>query len=252
MTKQFGLSIILITASIIAIAQSSSLNRPFDPVVIQGSNLPAYSNLLPNQIVGFKYVNNIFIQIPIQVDERAVLDIVTPYGPYAADKGYPPPTGVNALFYTDAGTYTGADINQLFDADDELVFMVKDAGGKFSGTTVPSGVTSGTCTEIILSDPLGGLGYVYLFQNDGSLRQDAGVSYVTYTFQLANNGTYPQNFIFLGARNNENSTVTTNNYSWHFAAEWISDELKIKTGGATNIDILDRHKSFFFGQLRTF
>ncbi|MBD0288051.1 MAG: T9SS type A sorting domain-containing protein, partial [Flavisolibacter sp.] len=176
---------------------------------------------------------------------KALLDIVAPYGPYAKDKGFPPPTGVNEIFYADAGTYTGADPNTLFDADDELVFMAKDAGGKFSGLLYPNSTIINTGLELKIADPLGGVGYVYLFQQDGSLSQDAGVSYVNYNFRLSNGGTYPQNFTFLGARNNENTTVSTSNYEWHFSAEWISDNLKIKTGGATGIDLLDRHKSFF-------
>ena len=47
--------------------------------------------------------------------------------------------------------------------------------------------------------------------------------------------------------NPENSTVSTSRYSAHFSDRWINDELRISAGGATNVDILDRHKSGFAG-----
>ena len=226
-------------------SQSSTLNRTNDPVILKGANLPSFLGLSPSAIVAFRFTTGSWQQIPVQVDEMAWLDIVTPYGPYADDEGYPPPTGVNELFYSDAGTYTGADPDAGFDPDDELVFMAKDAGGQNTAVTNPAGVVSGTCQEVMISDPLGGVGFVYLFQQDGSLQPGAGISYVSYTYQLSNGGTYPVNFTFLNAINNENSLVSTANYSWHFSAEWISDELKIAKGGAPNTDILDRHKNFY-------
>ena len=47
--------------------------------------------------------------------------------------------------------------------------------------------------------------------------------------------------------NPENSSVTTSRYSAHFSDRWINDELRVTAGGATNVDILDRHKSGFAG-----
>lgn len=224
----------------ISFAQTSTLNRPNDPVVLTGAQLTTFAALQPNQIVGFKFVNGTWTQIPIQVDERALLDIVTPYGALAAQAGYPPsPSNPKVTFYTDATTNTGADPTTTFDSDDELVFMAKDAGGQSDGST-PQGVVAGTCQEIMITDPLDGIGYVYLFHNGGSLQQGAGVSYVTYTSNLSSTAGFPVNS---NITNVENTVITTAKYSWKFSAEWVSDEFKLIIGN--NVNLLDRYKNFF-------
>jgi hypothetical protein len=221
-------------------AQVSTLTRSNDPVILSGADLSNFGALNPSAIVGFKFINGAWTQIPIQVDERALLDIVTPYGPLAATSAFPPsPTNPKIYFYTDATTYTGADPITTFDADDELVFMAKDAGGLFAGANYPSGIVSGSCRQITITDPLGGLGYIYLFQNGGSLSQNAGLNYVNYNFNSLGTG-FPAN---ISGTNNENTTASTSKYSWHFSSEWVSDELKIAIGN--NTDILDRYKNFF-------
>jgi hypothetical protein len=230
----------LILANSIAYTQISTLNRPDDPVVLTGNQLSAFSTLQPSQIVGFKFVSGTWTQIPIQVDERALLDIVTPYGPLAAQAGYPPsPSNPKVIFYTDATTHTGADPNPAFDNDDELVFMARDAGGQSDGSS-PAGIVAGTCNEIVINDPLGGIGYIYLFQNDGSLQQDAGLSYVSYNSNLVSTPGFPVN---MNITNVENTVITTPKYSWRFSAEWVSDEFKLLIGNNSNL--LDRYKNFF-------
>ena len=238
--KNFALLASLLILHSLGIAQISTLNRPNDPVVLSGSQLSSFSSLSPGQIVGFKFANNTWTQIPIQVDEKALLDIVTPYGPLAAGEGYPPSSSNPKItFYCDANTYVGADPITTFDSDDELVFMVKDAGEKSNGT-YPLGVVVGSCQQITITDPLGGVGYVYLFQNGGSLQQGAGVSYITYTSNLASTPGFPANKNIV---NLENTSIVTSKYTWHFSAEWVSDEFKIVVGN--NTDLLDRYKSFF-------
>jgi len=194
----------------------------------------------PGQIVGFKFSGGVWSQIPVQVDERALLDIVTPYGPLASGAGYTPSaSNPKILFYCDTSTYVGADPDTTFDSNDELVFMLKDAGGQSDGS-LPIGVVAGTCTEITLTDPLGGTGFVYLFKNAGALQQSAGISYVNYSSNLASTTGFPAN---LNTTNSENTSITTSDYFWHFSAEWVCDQLKIVAG--TNTDILDRYKNFF-------
>ena len=100
-------------------------------------------------------------QIPVQVDERALLDIAAPYGPNGAGIDYPTAaTNPKVLFYCGASTSTGADADAAFDADDELVFLVRDAGGRAIGVASPASTVAGTCHEIALTDPLGSVGYV--------------------------------------------------------------------------------------------
>jgi hypothetical protein len=223
-----------------AFSQTSSLNRPNDPVVLSGAQLSGFSSLQPNQIVGFKFVNGSWTQIPVQIDEVALLDIVIPYGPLASQAGYPPsPSNPKILMYCDPTTFTGNDPNPNFDSDDELVFMAKDAGGQSDGST-PPGVVAGTCREVLITDPLGGSGYVYLFQNGGTLQPSAGVSYVTYTSNLSTTPGFPVN---ADITNTENTLISTSKYSWKFSAEWVSNEFKLLIGNNTNL--LDRYKNFF-------
>ena len=237
-------TLVLLLFTQLAGAQTSTLNRPYDPLVLTGAGLPTFVGLPPASLVGFRLGSSGWQQIPVQVDERASLDIVAPYGPQGAGANYPPAAGnPRLLFYTDASTLVGADPVAAFDADDELVFMVKDAGGRAGNTVVPpAGVVAGSQREIGLTDPLnGGTGYVYLFQSAGTLVPGAGVSYVTYTSNLATTSGFPVNST---ATNAENTRITTPRYSWHFAAEWVNDELEIVVGN--NTDILDRYKNFFY------
>jgi len=221
-------------------SQISTLNRPNDPVVLTGAQLPAFSGMQPSEIVGFKFVNGSWTQIPIQVDEMALLDIVIPYGPLAAQAGYPPSaSNPKILMYCDPSTFTGNDPNPNFDPDDELVFMAKDAGGQSDGST-PAGVVAGSCREILITDPISGVGYVYLFQNAGSLQQGAGLSYVSYTSNLSSTVGFPVN---ADITNVENTLIATSKYSWRFSAEWVSDEFKLAIGN--NVNLLDRYKNFF-------
>lgn len=226
--------------------QSSSLSRDKDPVIIAGASLPDFSTLSPHEIVGFKYVSGNWIQIPVQADERALLDIVTPYGPLAGTgAGYlppgPSPSNPKLYFYCDGATYVGADLPGTFDSDDELCFMAKDAGGRFNGTTYPPGTVNQLCYQVMIKDTmLRDTGYVYLFQTNGALQPNAGVNYVSYTSNLPGSSGFPANN---NMTNTENTTISTVAYAWHFMSEWVSDELKIMAGNGT--DILDRHKAFF-------
>ncbi len=222
----------------------SLAGRTLEPLVFQGSELPQLSGQDPTRIVGFKNVSGKWIQIPIQVDERQLKDIVSPYGALAASAGYPPsPSNPKLMFYSDAGTFTGADSNPIFDADDELVLMLKDMGGVAWGGRKPKGTRAFPRITVAVTDPIDGkTGYVYLFVSDGTLAQNAGVNYVNYTTNLPSTTGFPAN---LSGTNLEDSTVTTAKYGWHFASEWVSDELRITEGGAAGVDILDRYKNFF-------
>lgn len=216
---------------------ASTLNRGSDPVVMLGSDLPTFNGLAVNLVVGFRYDGG-WQQIPIQIDERKVVDFGTVYN----DGTY----GFTTLSYTDPNTYTGPDTNPAFDADDELVFMARNAADRAGpGCGEPAGVVPGTGIEIRITDPIdGGTGYVYLFRTDGSLAPDAGQDYVTYTFNLLA-GPYIPNYKTSKGPNPENSVMVSPYYRTHFSDRWICDELNVYAGGATGIDILDRHKNMF-------
>ncbi len=223
-------------------AQNSTLQRPYDPVILTGNNLPAFMGNLPAGIVGFSYGTAGWKQIPVQVDERVLLDLVRPYGLQGLGQSYPTAaTNPAILFYADSKTKTGPDTNALFDADDELVFMAADAGGQAPANAAqPAGTLTGSLREVSITDPLGGSGFVYLARTDGSLLPAAGKAYVTVTTNLPGTSGFPVNTKTI---NPENTYVQTPRYRWHQSAEWITDELHLPLGNDS--DILDRHKNFF-------
>lgn len=224
--------------------QNKKLNC--DPVVVQGDQIgeSLLIGMPVDEIVGFKYDGN-WQQIPIQIDELDIKDILDPYGPYrsyvAPSAGTPSSRSI--LFYTDENTYTGADTDPNFDLDDELVFMYKDAGVKATETDYPVGVIQQTATELTVTN-LSTEKYIYLFQQDGTLEQDAGVQYVDYDFRLAEDeDEYPDDFDFLNDETEEDSRVVTSVYRWKFKETWRSDALKIYGNNLSEDNLLKRHQT---------
>jgi hypothetical protein len=224
---------------------ASTLDRPADPVVLTGADVPWFTGVGPGGLVAFRYDGG-WQQIPVQVDERAVKDFADIYS-YDDPWGLPSVRGITELVYTDSETFTGPDPDVTLDDDDEIAFMAKDAGGLApTSASEPVGVIPGSGIELTISDPLNPaqVGYVYLFLSDGSLSPDAGQQYVTYNFNLLS-GPYLTTYNTHYGPNPEDSVVTTSYYSHHFSDRWISDELQITVGGASGVDILDRHKNLF-------
>jgi len=108
-----------------------TLDRTEDPVIIEGKDFPERILGLPIENYGlFAYLDGKFSPIPFQIDERKNGDYVFPLGPKADE-----------------------DIDDgKFDADDELVFMVKDSGGYAPQPFWPKGVK--LCAPIEITDPL--------------------------------------------------------------------------------------------------
>lgn len=210
--------------------------RSADPVVTTGAKLPELLGMKPGKIVGFRHTASAgWEQIPIQIDERAVV-------------GFDQIRRISrinfkTLVYTDADTWTGADPNANFDADDELVFMARDTGGP-AGLGDPAGVVPGRRVGLAVEDPISkALRYVYFFESAGQLVPGAGKRLVNYEFKLTS-GNYKSTFDLSG-RNPETSSVTSRRYKLGFSAEWILDRLENHTGSSTGVDILDRHKFQF-------
>ena len=230
-------------------AGGSTLNRPEDPVVLTGADVPSLAGIAPGDVVAFRY-DTAWVQIPVQVDERDVKTFGAVYN-NSLPPVYNAHMAVSALQYTDANTWTGADSNPTLDSNDEIAFMANDAGGPPPSFSQPTGIVSNSGVQVKITDPLAGgqTGYVYLFRQDGSLTPGAGQSYVSYTFSL-NSGAYKTTYT-LGdthtalAGNPENSTIVTPNYTYHFGDRWQEDGITISVGGATNVDILDRHKAMY-------
>jgi hypothetical protein len=211
--------------------------RPADPVVLAGSKLPTLQGAVPHRIVAFRWTGS-WHQEPVQVDQRAQLDLGRAYNQ--------PPAGVTALTYTDPGTFVGGDPDPNLDANDQVAMMSRDSGAKATATRDPAGTVAGSGVEVQVRDPLaaGKVGYLYLFRSKGSLDPSAGRQYVNYSFDL-DSGPYKQTYDTQSGPNPENSTVTTSYYDQHFSDRWIDDQLRVRAGNATRVDILDRHKNLF-------
>jgi hypothetical protein len=228
----------LALAAVALTVTGCTLNRPADPVVLNGAQLPALASVAAGDVVAFRWVNG-WDQVPIQVDERKQVDFSTVYNG-AINPGFA------TTVYADPGTFTGADANANVDSDDEVVFMAKDVGPEApSDATDPSGVVGGSGLEVKVRSALGGTdrdGWIYLFKRSGGLSPGAGESYVSYDFQLLS-GAYKTTYKLADGPNPENTTVSTPYYVDHFSDRWLNDQIKVKAGSASEVDIIDRHKA---------
>jgi hypothetical protein len=219
------------------LAEASSLTRDRDPIVMMGQELPSLLGLPVDRVVAFRYQAG-WQQIPVQIDERKLVDFGVVYNQS--------PIGVVTLAYADPNTYTGADTDPNIDTDDEIVCMAGDAGDKAPlAGAAPAGVIASSGLEVEIVDPLdGGQGFIYLFETSGSLFPDAGLDYVSYAFNLLA-GSYIPDYKTAQGPNPEDSEAGSALYRTHFSDRWIRDELNMTTPGSSGVDILDRHKNMF-------
>jgi len=225
-------------------SESSILTDSVEPVVFTGADLVDLVGAPPDEIVAFRY-DGAWIQVPVQVDERTVLEYSQIYNGASGEYGVYG-LAYDNLVYTDPDTYTGADPDPTFDVNDELVFMARDMGSQVTTYSFPDGVVTGSGVEIAVRDPVTDeIGYLYLFRTDDGLDPGAGVDYVTYDFNLLS-GDYKDTYVIPeGQFNPEQSVVTSAYYEKNFSDRWINDGLRLTSAGATGVDILDRHKSLF-------
>ncbi len=230
-----------------ATAATGLPDREADPIVLEGGDTPALIGTQPDAVVAFAYDGR-WKQVPVQVDERAVVDYPTVRQGYQTQNR---PFTHEA--YTDAGTFAGADPDPTVDDGDEIAMMAKDAGADATDVAGPQGVVDSTRTAVAVSDPLepGTSRYIYLFKTNAGLDPAAGKSYVDYDFSLSS-GDYKTTYSFSGVPggdtgnptggpgNPENSSVDTGFYHQHIGSRWIHDGLEVK--GGTGVDILDGDK----------
>jgi hypothetical protein len=250
--RLLGTAVLFLSAVLFPVAvAAATLDRDSDPVVLSGTSIAAFTGVAPGDVVAFRWSGS-WQQIPVQVDEKDQVEFARVYGFYDTATN---PTGsaqgalgVFAEQYTDSGTFTGPDSDPSVDADDEIVFMAKDAGDRPSEFSEPAGVVSNSGVQVQIDDPLdGGFAYVYLFESAGGLDPSAGQQYVTYDFDLLS-GDYKTTYLLNGGPgtshgpqvNAEDSTITTAYYERHWSFRWTNDDLAIFAGGASGVDILEK------------
>ena len=232
------LTVLPALAAALLLLSGCAFQRPEDPVVLKGSDVPRLVGAAPGKVLAFRNLNGRWDQIPVQVDERALIDLGTVYNE--------PADGVKLMTYTDPDTFAGADPDPTVDGNDEIVFMGIDGGSRASSGSHPPGVVAGSGEEIRFHDPIGDPTdtFVYLYRQTGNLDQSAGRPYVDYDFNLLS-GDYKSTYRLQDGPNPEDSTVRTNFYTRHFSDRWADDGLRITAPGASGVDILDRHKNLF-------
>jgi hypothetical protein len=223
----------------------STLDRAADPVVVTGAQVSALVGAQPSRIVAFKASSAGWTQIPVQVDERLSTTVQAAYNLPAGQFGAS--TDIPVTVYADPTTFVGADPNAALDADDEIAFMARDAGGDAGSLAAPAGTTGGG-VELKLDDPgdTTATGYVYLFRSTGSLDPGAGKHYVGYAFNLLS-GDYRTTYKRAAGPNPENSTITGSTYQAHFSDRWLLDSLSLTLGSKPGVDLIDRMKYKFPG-----
>jgi hypothetical protein len=146
----------------------STLNRPADAAVITGRQAQELIGTAPNRVVSGQWQ-----QIPAQVDERKDTTMAAVYGLPTSQTFYGSSINIPVNVYADPNTFTGADTNANVDADDEIAFMVRDAGAQATTTMAAPAGTTGQRVEVKLAEPEGatgsGTGYVYVFASTGSV-----------------------------------------------------------------------------------
>ena len=251
----------LLTAGIAACTTryGATLVRPSDPVVLAGSALPKLVNQVPSSVVAFAWDGSKWSQVPVQVDER---DLVNPGQIYnrPAAKWAKVPDGspYEILAYTPPAvrpgyrsysTFTPPDRNPKLDANDEVSFLAADLGQQAPAGANPSGVTTSTRQVVKATDPIApeANGYLYLYSSP-ILTGGAKTSGVSYTFSL-NSGDYKTTYRMgvasnapnnLAGPNPERSTIATPAYRQTYADRWLNDSLAVTGSGSSGADLLDR------------
>ena len=243
-----------------AAAQIDS-ERALEPVVIVGEDAAPLLGAAPQTVLAFRWGGAGWEPVPVQVDERALVDVADAYGPldpFDCDpflfcvglRG-----AVETLFWTDTGTFLGPDPDATLDADDEIALVAGDGGPRApEATPPPAGTAPGTLTEVQLADEASGAtAYVYLAVGDGTGDPAAGADRVRYAFDLLS-GDYRETYDLAGTNANggepvgdalgsnpESTTVETDRYRLHYSDRWILDGLALGDGP----DLLDRRKVLF-------
>jgi hypothetical protein len=226
-----------------------------DPVVMTGTQLPRLLGSAPDSLVAYRYKlvkgrqskHGKWVAVPVQVDERAVVDFgQTPTAaPGSQGTVYgTAPVGATALQYTDPNTFVGPDPDPTLDGNDEVAFMASDTGRRAPAKAKrPRHALRGGATRVVVQDPLtSAKGWIYLFRANGPATRPA--DYVTYDFRLLS-GNYKQTYHRNAGPNPEASTISSADYTAGFSDRWFFDTLAIANGGANRADILDGYKFAF-------
>ena len=203
-TRRTAIVVLVLVPALLGLAActrfGATLTRPSDPVVLAGSAVPKLLGGDPMHVVGFAWDGSAWHQIPVQVDERDLVNpgqiyhrpttiwptlfgTATPYKMLV----YTPPAHPTAG-YTSSATYTPSDSDPTFDGNDELSFLANDTGkqaGRDRGRARRRRREhAARRSRRPTRSRRRAFGYVYLFHSDTLTGGSAGTTGVQYTFSL--------------------------------------------------------------------
>jgi hypothetical protein len=186
-------------------------SRDDEPVVIPGAALADLAGVDVHDLDVFVWGGNAggYVPIPFQVDERILASF---------NEGTPYP--FSQTMYDVEGRDDG-----LLDADDEVVFMYRDAGQTPAPAAAPWPAGAGDVSyEIAVQDPRGGGSprrYVYVFSGAGLARSP--VAYVAWA-------------------GSEDRPVASELFEVGFAGRWLVNTLRVFSPCGAGVDLIDRVK----------
>ncbi len=229
-------SLVIIFSSLFSLLQLSagpnnfSPQRLYEPIVLTGADLPQIIGINPQEIAGYRFsrVQKRWTQIAVQVDERKYMDLSIPPG----KRKHPAAEYVYVGF---SGGILGArlarDDDPRFDKDDELVFMLEDAGDQASASAPAPAGADRQRLEIAISDPVNGaVAYVYLFRAGNLMRKTNNLVY------------------HLTDRREHGAVIETDFYRVNYSRRWVLDQIRIKKSlRGSGEDLIDQVKFRAYG-----
>ena len=216
-----------------------TITRPTDPVVVTGSQVSSLLGVPVGDIVAFNYSVAGWTQVPVQVDQRKMVELNTIYHQPANTTG-----PVNTLVYADPQTWTGAGSGVLGSVD-EIAFMAKDAGGAAPSFSEPAKVVHNTGVKVTTTDQQasGAVSFVYLFRQSGGL--DPGAGRAPRELRLPSRLGRLQGDLSPGARSQPRELNRHDAVLLPSLQRPLAGRASGSPPGVEPADILDRHKALF-------
>lgn len=249
--------LINITISAGSITGSTTITGDSELIILKGQS--ELIGVPVTEIVGFTY-NGGWSQIPVQIDEKVILPINTPYNGYLSPNSTTKCDGQTTEsladnwlieFYADPNTHIGVDPDNTFDSNDEINFYFDRLNDQEGDGLLPAGTTELLAKLQITNSVDAVTRYVYLFRsttlspdnnespqvtNNFTWKDD--FSNPTYNLTMAD---YTANYRICNYEDNsnlENTTITAPNYTVHFSSRVRRDDIQIETGSGLGTDIL--------------
>lgn len=215
-----GSSVLLLLVALVAVqwAQAGTRNggsgdpgRDWETVVVSGASLPVLWGLPVEDLTLFRYDpdTQAFVPVPMQVDER-LLKVFNPGSPLEFSEH------MYDVFGEEDGT---------LDADDEVVFLFRDAGEQAPVDAAWPENADPLRFEIAVQDPLpaGGEPGRWLYLYTGAGLPQSSEAYLTWDGL-------------------DTSSITTENFSVDYQGRWLFTGLRVASPCGDGLDLIDRFK----------